>query len=60
MDATVAASIAQIVDKARTSWLKNHEVLELLQEYANAGLTVCQEPPVRPEGAACVAGYAQG
>lgn len=51
MDAAVAASIAQIVDKARTSWLKNHEVLELLQEYANAGLTVCHEPPVRPEGA---------
>ncbi len=51
MDATVAASIAQIVDKARTSWLKNHEVLELLQEYANAGLAVCHEPPVRPEGA---------
>ncbi|KAL4447236.1 hypothetical protein ABPG77_007269 [Micractinium sp. CCAP 211/92] len=50
MDATVAASIAQIVDKARTSWLKNHEVLELLQEYANAGLAVCHEPPVRPEG----------
>ncbi|KAL4443670.1 hypothetical protein ABPG75_011407 [Micractinium tetrahymenae] len=50
MDASAAASIAQIVDKARTSWLKNHEVLELLQEYANAGLSVCQEPPVRPEG----------
>lgn len=44
-------NIALIVEKARSSWLKNVEVLELLENFGAAGLAVCQEPPVRPEGA---------
>lgn len=51
---SVAANVAAIVEKARTSWLKNNEVLDLLEGYVAAGLSVCQEPPVRPEGGCCV------
>ena len=47
---SVAANVAAIVEKARSSWLKNNEVLDLLEGYVAAGLSVCQEPPVRPEG----------
>ena len=50
---SVAANVAAIVEKARTSWLKNNEVLDLLEGYVAAGLSVCQEPPVRPEGGCC-------
>ena len=61
MAGNAAASVAAIVDKARTSWLKNNEVLELLESYAAAGLSVCAEPPVRPAGArAAAAGAGEG
>jgi hypothetical protein len=45
------SSVAAVVEKARSSWLKNNEVLELLEGFETAGLSVCQEPPVQPPGA---------
>ncbi|KAI3428162.1 hypothetical protein D9Q98_006544 [Chlorella vulgaris] len=44
------SSVAAVVEKARSSWLKNNEVLELLEGFETAGLSVCQEPPVQPPG----------
>lgn len=42
--------IRSFLVRAQTHWLKNTEVLSILQEYDACGLTVSSEPPVRPPG----------
>ncbi|GAB4813053.1 hypothetical protein N2152v2_000099 [Parachlorella kessleri] len=42
--------VNEILAKARSSWLKNNEVLELLQGYQDWGLFMSSEAPQQPTG----------
>ena len=42
--------VNEILAKARSSWLKNNEVLELLQGYQDLGLFISSEAPLHPTG----------
>lgn len=44
------ASVREIVIKARTSWLKNADVLDILLNFQSYGLPVAKEPPNSPPG----------
>lgn len=50
-DPGVPDHIRSFLVRAQTHWLKNTEVLSILQEYAVHGLILSTEPPLRPPGA---------
>lgn len=43
--------LRDILTKARTSWLRNQEVVDLLSRYRQYGFRVSNEPPQKPPGA---------
>ena len=47
-----------ILLKGREAWLKNTEVLELLQNYRDYRFPVSKEPPEQPPGGRCPPGRA--
>ncbi|KAK9809816.1 hypothetical protein WJX73_009573 [Symbiochloris irregularis] len=49
-DAKLSKKARDILLKARASWLKNTEVLELLNNYRGYDLPVSHEPPSKPDG----------
>lgn len=44
------AVVKEIVTKARTTWLKNDEVLKILQHYKSFDLPIGKEAPKSPGG----------
>ena len=44
-------SLRDILTKARTSWLRNQEVVDLLSRHRQYGIRVSKEPPQKPPGA---------
>ena len=42
--------LRDILTKARTSWLRNQEVVDLLSRYRQYGFRVSKEPPQKPPG----------
>ncbi len=43
--------LRDILTKARTSWLRNQEVVDLLSRHRQYGFRVSKEPPQKPPGA---------
>lgn len=43
--------VREVLSKARVSWLKNTEVLDVLHNFRSYGFVVSQEPPCKPPGA---------
>ena len=44
------SNVREVLLKAKTSWLKNTEVCDVLENYVEYGLPVSREPPSRPPG----------
>lgn len=42
--------LRDILTKARTSWLRNQEVVDLLTNYRTYRFRVSKEPPLKPPG----------
>ena len=42
--------LRDILTKARTSWLRNQEVVDLLSRHRQYGFRVSKEPPQKPPG----------
>ena len=46
----IPKQVRDILVKARSSWLRNTEVCDLLEHYAAYGFDVSNEPPEKPPG----------
>ena len=46
------SNVREVLLKAKSSWLKNTEVCDVLENYVEYGLPVSREPPSRPPGMA--------
>ncbi|GAB4817845.1 hypothetical protein N2152v2_004891 [Parachlorella kessleri] len=47
---TLPSQVKEIIAKARASWLKNPEVVDILENFRHYRLAVSSEPPVQPAG----------
>lgn len=47
-------ALRNILTKARTSWLRNQEVVDLLTNYKAYDFRVSKEPPQKPPGTALI------